>query len=788
MTLPPPSLAAIRQPAFMLDAAGRIAAANDLAEALAGRTLAGLAAPETARILSCRRWDGTPLLPTELPSRRALAGEEVIEEPLLATAADGRTLTVLATASPIREEDAVVGALVLWQDITERVQVEAALQESERRHAFLLALGDHLRDLTLVGEITAAASEMIGRNLGVDRVISCEVGEAGDCAIVRADWAPGAVPAAASLYRMDDLDPGRRYRQGSVLRIGDLAAGHDGEETALPGFLSVRASLGVPFFRNGRLTAILAVQSALPRAWTDAEVELVRQAGDRVWSAVRRARAEDAMRASEARLRLALESAEIGIWDRDVATDLVTVSPQFLGRYGLEGEVVTSYASWERLIHPDDRERVEAGRRATIETGAPLDLEFRVALPSGERIWVQFKGRGVPDGRGALTRVMGVLIDVTARKEAERALARYADDLRASQDQLRDVIDATGAGYFFISLQEGQSTLSRRGAELLGFETQEMPSLPEIVSEAQARMHPNDLNRVISSFLMFVETESERNEMEFRVRAPDGGWRWVQAISTSAERDEAGHVVALAGFLFDIDEKRKAEEALRRSNKELQQFAYVASHDLQEPLRSVISFSQLLEKRYTGRLDQDADEFIGFIVEGGLRMQALIQDLLQFSRVEMTAKPLEPTDVAAVVAAVVRSMETPLQEAGASVTVGHTPMVKADAAQLEQVFTNLLGNAIKYRREGVLPEIRIEGRRAGPMVEITVADNGIGIEAEYFDRIFEMFRRLHTHDEYEGTGIGLAVVKRIVERHGGTVRVESTPGEGSTFSFTLPAA
>ena len=169
-------------------------------------------------------------------------------------------------------------------------------------------------------------------------------------------------------------------------------------------------------------------------------------------------------------------------------------------------------------------------------------------------------------------------------------------------------------------------------------------------------------------------------------------------------------------------------------------------------------------------------------------MQRLIEDLLQLSRIETKARPLVPTDAGEVVADALRLMETSIREAGATVTVGDLPTVMADAAQLAQVFTNLVGNALKYRRQDVPPEVRISAERAGRFWRFAVEDNGIGIEAEYFDRIFEMFQRLHTHDEYEGTGIGLAVVKKIVERHGGRIRVESTPGEGSTFFFTLPAA
>jgi signal transduction histidine kinase len=232
---------------------------------------------------------------------------------------------------------------------------------------------------------------------------------------------------------------------------------------------------------------------------------------------------------------------------------------------------------------------------------------------------------------------------------------------------------------------------------------------------------------------------------------------------------------------------RQYTARLAHSNEELQRFAYVASHDLQEPLRSIVSFSQLLDRRYRGRLDGEADEYLAFIVQGGVRMQALVQDLLQVSRIETDARPLAPTDAAGLVATVIRSLDAPIREAGVTLEIAPLPTVLADRSQLEQVFANLIGNALKYRRPGAAPAIAISAERRGEAWEFAVRDNGIGIEAEYFDRIFEMFGRLHTHDQYEGTGIGLAVVKKIVERHGGTIRVESVPGEGTTFFFTLPA-
>ncbi len=272
----------------------------------------------------------------------------------------------------------------------------------------------------------------------------------------------------------------------------------------------------------------------------------------------------------------------------------------------------------------------------------------------------------------------------------------------------------------------------------------------------------------------------------------DGTVRDVEVAAFPFE-DDAGPAIEVV--LRDVSDRKEAERRmqqyaarLKTSNEELQRFAYMASHDLQEPLRSIVSFSQLLERRYKGRLDADADEFIAFIVEGGTRMQTLIRDLLQVSRVETQAKEPAPTDAGAVVARALALLDPSLVEAGATVTVGELPQVMADAAQLEQIVVNLVGNAVKYRRAGVPPEIAIRARRLDDMVEFAVADNGIGIEEQYYDRIFEMFQRLHTHDEVEGTGIGLAIVKKIVDRHGGTVRVESTPGEGSTFFFTMPGA
>lgn len=232
------------------------------------------------------------------------------------------------------------------------------------------------------------------------------------------------------------------------------------------------------------------------------------------------------------------------------------------------------------------------------------------------------------------------------------------------------------------------------------------------------------------------------------------------------------------------EELKRTVTDLRRSNAELEQFAYVASHDLQEPLRMISSYMQLLSRRYAGKLDSDADDFIGFAVDGAKRMQTLIQDLLIYSRVGTRGKPFEPTNCEDVLEQALTNLEVATNESGAVVTHDQLPTVAADDMQLTQLFQNLISNAIKFRGED-MPRVHITAEQKADEWLFSVADNGIGIEKGFFKRIFVIFQRLHGRDEYSGTGIGLAVCKKIVERHGGKMWVESEQGNGATFYFTI---
>ena len=280
-------------------------------------------------------------------------------------------------------------------------------------------------------------------------------------------------------------------------------------------------------------------------------------------------------------------------------------------------------------------------------------------------------------------------------------------------------------------------------------------------------------------------------ETEFRAVWPDGTVRWLAARGVVFKNGD-GTPRRLVGVNIDITERRKTEEdmarllsELQRSNKELEQFAYIASHDLQEPLRMIASYVQLLEQKYKGRLDEKADKYIYFAVDGALRMQNLIEALLAYSRVTTRGAPFDPVDTNLVFTHVVVNLSAVIKENHAVVTKDPLPTVRGDEAQLAQLFQNLIGNAIKFRKPDTPPLVHVSAKKARKQWAFSVRDNGIGMEAKYFDRIFQIFQRLHTHAEYPGTGIGLAICKRIVERHGGRIWLESAPGEGTTFFFTL---
>jgi PAS domain S-box-containing protein len=487
--------------------------------------------------------------------------------------------------------------------------------------------------------------------------------------------------------------------------------------------------------------------------------------------------AEARLKESEARFRRTFELAGSGMAHIGMDRRFIRVNRRLCGILGYsEAEMLE--LTGRQISHPDDLDIINEQRPA-LHSGEidAVRLEKRYLRKDGAVVWVKFSMTLERDADGKPLYEIAVYDDITAQRDTEARL-------KESEARFRQTFELAASGICHVV--DGRFVrVNKSLCEILGYSEKEL--LGKTVKEVS---HPEDRDVTDAERARIRAGEIDSARFEKRYVRADGRVVWAD-VAIALVRDVFGMPMYEIAVFDDITERKQAEaalhaahEELKRSNAELEQFAYVASHDLQEPLRMVASYTQLLGRRYAGKLDKDAHEFMSYIVDGATRMKQLIEDLLAYSRVGTKGQDFKPVALEAPLRRALFNLRAGIEEAGAAVTYDPLPTVQGDEVQLGQLLQNLVGNSLKFRSSSV-PRIHIGVSEKNSEYQIEVRDNGIGIEPQYYERIFMVFQRLHNKGEYPGTGIGLAICKKVVERHGGRIWVESRAGEGSSFYFTL---
>jgi len=432
----------------------------------------------------------------------------------------------------------------------------------------------------------------------------------------------------------------------------------------------------------------------------------------------------------------------------------------------------------ERVV-PEDQQALLTAFREFIENDVSGRVQYQVLGDDSVERLIESRWSSVRSRDGALLKLFATNLDITSAKRSET-------NLRRSEARLRLALDSAELGSWRIDPALGLLSSDERFRDITG--TLENPIPFEQMLKA---VHQDDFERVRDALNAAVRgSDFALFETEYRIVLPGGAIRWIYAKGRTnvQELSPSMDLVSIDGTVADITERKQTEAALRRANKDLEQFAFSASHDLQEPLRNVIVYSQLVQQRYATQLDDEAQLFLNFIVEGSKRASTLISDLLAYTQaVQLETVAPGDVDVKQVLETVIGNLSARIQETCAEVTFGPMPSVPVLAIHLELVLQNLIGNALKYRKESESPRVRIAATQEKQCWQFSVSDNGIGIPEEYHQYIFGLFKRLHLRDDkYPGTGIGLPICVKVLERYGGRISIESQLGQGTTFYFTIP--
>lgn len=489
-------------------------------------------------------------------------------------------------------------------------------------------------------------------------------------------------------------------------------------------------------------------------------------------------------------------AALVVVFDAEGQVVLFNRACEALTGYG--AEEIKGKKIWEILIPREERAEVERVFLELVAGDFPMHFENAWMTRDGERRRIGWSNSALLGEDGAVRYVIGTGLDVTEQREAEaqarseamrRAAELARESSRVSESIFTGIVDLSADGIISVDSAQRIRLFNQGAVEIFGYETM------EILGESLERLLPEFARRGHSEHVLgFQQTEKPSRRMGERGqiygRRKNGE---VFPAEASISKQKVDGEWVFTAVIRDVTEQRRAEEELerrneelRRSNEDLEHFASVASHDLQEPLRKIQAFGERLESRYGDGLPERGQDYLRRMQNAAGRMSTLIQDLLAFSRVTTRAQPFERIDLDEVVARVLSDLEVQIERSEGQVVVGELGRIDADPLQMRLLFQNLISNALKFRRAEEAPRVVVEGMRDGEQIELRVRDNGVGFEEKYLDRIFDVFQRLHGRGTYEGTGMGLAIARKIVERHGGEITARSVPGEGATFVIILP--
>ncbi len=493
----------------------------------------------------------------------------------------------------------------------------------------------------------------------------------------------------------------------------------------------------------------------------------------------KRKKAEEALNQSQKLLQDIINGFPSPIFVKDIEGRFLIINSKLEELLGIKNEELKGKTDYD-IITKELAEFYRANDQKVLEEGKAIAIEEEADLVDGHHNFIANKfpiydNNGKPYGIGSIS------TDITELKKTE-------ENLKESEERLRLAQTLGNVGIWDWNTITDELHFTPELEQLYGL----IPGTIKTYQDWRQLTHPDDIEKI----------EAERDEkianhkpfdLEFRILHKSGQIHWLSAKGGAIYNDE-GDILRVLGINIDITERINREKELEivmneleDSNKELEQFAYITSHDLREPLRMITSFLQLLERRYKDQLDQDANEFIGFAVDGAKRLDAMTNDLLQYSKITREKREIIPVNFEHVLEQALTNLKVPIEENNAVITHDPLPTINGNEELKVQLFQNLIGNAVKYRSQET-PKIHISAKKENKQYLFSIKDNGIGMSPEHLERIFTIFQRLHTHDEYEGTGIGLAIAQKIVHQQGGLIWAESEPGKGSTFYFTIPTS